>query len=134
MITYPSILHERIRIVLLLHQILEHIVVTLGSRKPYRRATEVRLALGRGAALHQQLHDVQVSGARCAVQRRPAILVRGVDLRTLAQQHLDHLIMAVGRRNMEARLAVSVRAVQKLRRSAQQQADHRYVTTETGQV
>lgn len=119
---------------LLFHQILEHVVVALGRGEPNRRAPEIGFALGRRPALHQQFHNVQVTGPRRAVQRRPPVLIGRVYFSALAEQHLHHLVVAVRRRYVKPGFAVTVGAVQQLGRSAQQKTDHGDVAPETGQV
>ena len=75
-----------------------------------------------------------MASSRGAVQWCPAVLVFGVDLGALAQQHLDHLVLAVRRRDVQASLAVAIGAVQKLRRAAEQKPDYGCVPAEAGQV
>lgn len=119
---------------LLFHEILEHVVVALRRGEPYRRASEIGLALGRRPALHQQFDNVEITGPRRAMQRRPSIFIGRVYFRSLAEKHFHHLIVAVRRRYVKAGFTVTVRAVQQFGRSAQQKTDHRDVTAETGQV
>lgn len=108
--------------------------MALGRGEPNRRAPEIGFALGRRPALHQQFHNVQVTGPRRAVQRRPPVLIGRVYFSALAEQHLHHLVVAVRRRYVKPGFAVTVRAVQQLGRSAQQKTDHGDVAPETGQV
>lgn len=119
---------------LLLHQILEHVVVSLGRCEPNRRAAEIGLALGRRPALHQQFDNVEVTGARRAMQRRPSVFIGRVYFSALAEEHLHHLVVAVRGRYVKAGFTVTVGAVQQFGRSAQQKTDHGDVTPETGQV
>ena len=108
--------------------------MALGRGEPNRRAPEIGFALGRRPALHQQFHNVQVTGPRRAVQRRPPVLIGRVYFSALAEQHLHHLVVAVRRRYVKPGFAVTVGAVQQLGRSAQQKTDHGDVAPETGQV
>lgn len=133
-LSYPSVLHEGVRVVFLFHEVLEDFVVALRRCEPYWRAAKVRLALRRRTALHQEFHDFEVTRPRRAMQRCPAVLVGCVDLGTLTQEDLDHLVVAVSRRNVQPSFTVTIGAVQQLGRSAEKQTHYRYVATEAGEV
>ena len=66
------------------------------------------LVLGAGAALDEEADHVQVAALGRAVERQPLVVVLDVAVRALAQQHLAHLEVAVGGRDVEAGAALSV--------------------------
>lgn len=108
---YPLVLHQGVRVVLFLHEILEHVVVALRGGEPNRRASEIRFALRRGPALDQQFNNVEIASASGAVQRRPPVFIGRVYFCSLAEQNLDHLVVAVSRGDVQAGFTVSIRAV-----------------------
>lgn len=68
------------------------------------------------------------------MQRCPTVLIGRIYFRSLTQKNLHHLIMTVGRRDMQPGLPVTIRAMQQFRRSAQQQTHDSYVAAEASQM
>ena len=68
------VLEEVVGLMVLLDEVRDDVEVTLCRGEPEWDAAVGRLGGGGGAALHQQLHHVQVPRLGGAVHRRPAVL------------------------------------------------------------
>src|SRR5665213_2920616 len=60
------------------------------------------------AVLTQQFDDILVASQRRPMQRRPAVVVLGIDISAVRQQQLDDSLVASNRRIEQGRLATVV--------------------------